>query len=257
MINREIKIFLTALSFFTRIPCLKYDFKQEYLEKSSRYFAIIGLIIGFINFLAFSIAHQYFPILPSIIFSLIISVISTGAFHEDGLADMADGLGGGWTVEKKLAIMKDSRIGTYGTVSLILLFGLKASLLYEALNILDKKLWLILFLSIHSFSRTAASSLMLFLPYVQDKEHSKSKPVVQLSKREFLFILISGGLPFYFLPQDFLLIIVPIVIFIGLMSLYLKRQIGGITGDCLGGCQQLNEIITIAAFYLVTCHLIV
>src|SRR3569833_79355 len=118
--KRETKIFFTALMFFTRIPCPKWvDHSEEYLNKSSKYFPVVGIIVGSISALIFWLFQLFFPVEIALIFSIIASILTTGAFHEDGFADVCDGFGGGWTKDKILLIMKDSRVGAFGVIGLI------------------------------------------------------------------------------------------------------------------------------------------
>ena len=124
--KEEIKIFFTAVMFYTRIPCPKnITHDSDILNKATRYFSLIGWIVGMLSFLAFLTGATLFNHSLGILFSLIAGVLVTGALHEDGLSDVSDGFGGGWTKEKILDIMKDSRIGVFGTISLVFLFLLK------------------------------------------------------------------------------------------------------------------------------------
>ena len=126
VMKKEIRIFFTALMFYTRIPCpSSTDHHPDYINKATRYFPLIGWIVGGLSFLAFLGSSYVFNTSISVVISLIIGVLVTGAFHEDGLADVVDGFGGGWTKQKILDIMKDSRIGAFGAISLVLLFLLK------------------------------------------------------------------------------------------------------------------------------------
>src|SRR5699024_10998237 len=121
--KKQFHIFLTTLPFFTRIPVPGFKgFNEDYLNKSNRYFPLIGYLVGGLSFLGFWGASYLFPTSIAVITSLIIGVLTTGAFHEDGFGDVFDGFGGGWTKLRILEIMKDSRLGTYGMAALILLF---------------------------------------------------------------------------------------------------------------------------------------
>ena len=95
------------------------------------YFPLIGWIVGGFSALIFWASSFLFPVSISIIFSMIASILVTGAFHEDGFADVCDGFGGGWTKEKILEIMKDSRVGSYGVIGMILMLGTKFAVLYQ------------------------------------------------------------------------------------------------------------------------------
>jgi len=122
----QIRYFLTAVLFFTRIPCPKWvDHSPEFINKSSRYFPLVGMVVGGIGALGYFGSQFVLPIDIAIIISMIATVWITGAFHEDGFADVCDGFGGGWTKEKILTIMKDSRLGTFGVSGLIFILGLK------------------------------------------------------------------------------------------------------------------------------------
>jgi len=123
---QHIRIFFTALMFFTRIPCPSWvDHSEEYLNKSSQYFPLVGGIVGAIGLAVLLGALWVLPVPLAVLLSMVATVLATGAFHEDGFADMCDGFGGGWTKEKILDIMQDSRLGTFGAVGLGLLMAVK------------------------------------------------------------------------------------------------------------------------------------
>ena len=134
--KKELHIFFTALLFYTRIPCPKnIDHNPDYLNKASRYFPLVGWIVGGISFSVYYLSSFLFPSQIAIVLSIIAGILVTGAFHEDGFADVCDGFGGGWTKEKILLIMKDSSIGAYGAIGLVLLFLLKFQSMSEVFSI--------------------------------------------------------------------------------------------------------------------------
>ncbi|AZQ64131.1 adenosylcobinamide-GDP ribazoletransferase [Flammeovirga pectinis] len=244
--KKELYLFFTALQFFTRIPIPKWvPFEEEYLQKSRKYFPFIGLIVGLISACAYQGLRYFLSSEISIIFSIISSIWITGAFHEDGLADTFDAFGGGYTKEKILTIMKDSRIGTYGTIALIIILGLKFELLINLQHISDDFL-IISIISAHTLSRFMTSLLVDFLPYVQDIDTSKSKPIA-ITKFKLSPILFGGLIaliPFLFFQHIILFSIIPVVlIFTSYLGIYFKNKIGGYTGDCLGATQQLTEVL--------------
>lgn len=181
--KEEIRIFFTALMFYTRIPCPKnIDHSPEYINKATRYFPLIGWIVGAISFIVFCLSLFLFDTNIAVLFSLIAGVLVTGAFHEDGLADVFDGFGGGWTKAKILEIMKDSRVGAYGVISLIFLFSVKYFSLYDLLLKIDKTNYLLtvlLFISYHSLARFTAINIAFTSQYSREDETSKAKPIAK------------------------------------------------------------------------------
>lgn len=244
-LKEQIVCFLWAISFFTRIPIPKNTpFSKEYLNQSSRYFSLVGWIIGIAGALAYWITQHWFSNQVSIIVSMLVTIKLTGAFHEDGLADSADGLGGGMTIEKKLLIMKDSRIGTYGSVTLWGALTLKFALLQTIAAPLD---WFQVASSLvimHPLSRAVAGSLIYDTPYVRDDD-SKAKPLAEQQRlSDCVILIIVGALPtFIFLSSANALILIGCMIALRFYAkYYLLRQLGGCTGDCLGAVQQISEI---------------
>ena len=121
----EIRLFFTALMFFTRLPCPAWvGYSESYLNHSARYFPLVGVIVGGIGGLTFWLAQLIWPPSIAVLLSMLATIAVTGAFHEDGLADSCDGFGGGWGKEQVLAIMKDSRLGTFGAIGLGLILAL-------------------------------------------------------------------------------------------------------------------------------------
>lgn len=252
-IKGQINLFYLALSFFTRLPVPKtMQYSEVLLNKANRYFSLVGLVIGGILALIYTALISFLPINISILLTMVISLLLTGAFHEDGLADMADGMGGGFTKDKKLEIMKDSRIGTYGSVTLVMAFLLKYTLLAE-LAVYDSNAFFLAIVLSEALSRSIAGSLISSIPYVTDNETSKSKPLAQAQSPLELFILITfGTLPLlYFSFEIGVSILLVLIVFRWLFKLWLVDKIGGFTGDCLGGGQQISQLliyITLVSF---------
>lgn len=236
--------------FYTRIPCPKnITHDPDYLNKATRYFPFIGWIVGSISFLAFYIFSLFLSTETSVIFSIIISVLTTGAFHEDGFADVCDGFGGGWTKEKILMIMKDSAIGAYGAIGLVLLFLAKFKLLSESILLFTNNILLIflLFISAHSLSRLAAISIIFTHQYSRDDASSKSKPIAkQHSWKEVFGSFFFGLIPLLglsYFNYKVLLVLIPVFITRYFLARYFQKWIDGYTGDCLGATQQVCEVI--------------
>ncbi|MBW3519935.1 adenosylcobinamide-GDP ribazoletransferase [Flavobacterium sp. NKUCC04_CG] len=255
----EIKIFFTALMFYTRIPCPKWvAYSPELLNKSTRYFPIIGWIVGTLSFLVYCISHLVFSVEIAVLMSIAAGVLLTGSFHEDGLADGFDGFGGGWTKSSILDIMKDSRLGTYGAVALIFLFGFKFFALRDLLIELQGKgllFLLLLFINYHTLARFTAINITFISSYSRDDESSKSKPIVKAySAKEIIGVYVFGLLPLLILLTYngvFLFLLFPLAGLFFFSQRYFKKWIDGYTGDCLGAVEQLAEVIILLTYLIV------
>jgi adenosylcobinamide-GDP ribazoletransferase len=259
--KKEIRIFFTALMFLTRLPVPKFtDHSQEYLERAVKYFPLVGWIIGAISGFVFIVFNKYIGEDIAIVASIVAGILATGAFHEDGFADVCDAFGGGWTKEKILLIMKDSRLGTFGVIGLIGILSSKFLLLRElpkftpdldqpSTNIfLNYQYFLLTIVAAHSVSRLMPVWVLRFYDYVTDPDSSKSKPVAT-NKPGFLLLIVAtifAMAPFVLLSWHFLLALIPVILVTYSLADYFKKWIGGYTGDCLGAIQQVCEI----CFYL-------
>jgi adenosylcobinamide-GDP ribazoletransferase len=259
--KKEIRIFFTAMMFLTRLPVPRFtDHSPDYLEKSVRYFPLIGWMVAALSALPFLIFNKYISEDIAIVASIIAGILTTGAFHEDGFADVCDAFGGGWTKEKILLIMKDSRLGSYGVIGMMAILFCKFLLLKElpkftpdlqapSTNIFyNYRYFLVTLLAAHSLSRLMPVLVMRYYEYVTDPEGSKSKPTAA-QKPTFpalLVPIVTALIPFVLLPWQFLLTILPVVYIAFSLAKYFKKWIGGYTGDCLGAIQQVSEL----SFYL-------
>jgi adenosylcobinamide-GDP ribazoletransferase len=252
------RLFFTALMFYTRLPVPKgIDHAPDALNRATLFLPMIGWLVGAVGVGTYWLGTVLFPpqFLP-VLFSMIATIWVTGAFHEDGFADVCDGFGGGWTKPSILSIMKDSRLGTYGLVGLgmmlaVKFFALQALLSAEAFG------WSVAlkYVSAHSVSRLMAVTVIRALPYArEDAEDGKAKPVAQgLSNGQLLVAMILG-----LAPLVALVVYTELWIYLTfLISLWLARWrligffakwIGGYTGDCLGATQQLAEVILYLSF---------
>lgn len=254
--KEEIRIFFTALMFYTRIPCPEnIDHSDDYINKATRYFPLMGWIVGGISFAAFYLSSFLFDPNIGVLLSLVAGVLVTGAFHEDGLADVFDGFGGGWTKEKILEIMKDSRVGAYGVIALVFLFGLKFFALTNFISKLVTPNYLmlaLLFVSYHALARLTAINIVFTASYSRADESSKAKPIAKAhSYKEIIGAYFFGLLPLIFLcffNWQFALVIIPLFILYFRSKKYFIKWIDGYTGDCLGAVEQMAECVCLLTF---------
>lgn len=233
--------FLTAVMFFTRVPVRCSNFDNADLNKATRYFPLVGILVGTVGAFVFWLSDILLPLEVALLLSMASTILLTGAFHEDGLADAVDGLGGGWSKEQVLAIMVDSRIGSYGAIGLVMTLLTKyQTLSYQAVALIPVTL-----IAGHALSRLCAVLVMVTQSYV--KAEGKSKPLAtQLNITELIIATFFGLVPMAFLEMKFLAALVPVAMVWLWFSAKIKSRIGGYTGDCLGAMQQLTEI----AFYI-------
>lgn len=240
--KRELRLFFTALAFFTRVPCLALaGHSQEDLNHAARYFPLVGIFVGLAAAGVYLAAGWALPQPLAVIAAMAATLWLTGAFHEDGLADAVDGLGGGWEKEQALAIMQDSRVGSFGAIALIMALLTK----FEALLHLSPALVPAALVAGHAVSRLAAVLVIATQRYV--RAEGKAKPLAtRLSAAELLMASICGLLPLALLPPLLWMALLPVALVWLWFWRLLARRLGGFTGDCLGAMQQLIEL----AFYL-------
>lgn len=259
--KQALRHWLLALQFFTRIPVTGalahwVGFSPALLRASAAHFPGIGWVVGGLSaavFLALAWALPPLPAAPWVAAALctVFSVLLTGAFHEDGLADLADGLGGSLDRERALDIMKDSRIGSYGALALGLALVCKLGLL-ALIAQHDVALAGAALLGAHVVSRLLPLWLVYRLPHVGDTARSRSKPLADAMGPWGLATAVAWWLP----CMGLLLWLFPAapwgpahlaaLLGMGWVWRLLRRRLGGFTGDGLGATQQVSE----AAFYL-------
>lgn len=253
--KKQWQLLLTAVMFYTRLPVpVSTPYSPEMLSKATRFLPLVGWIIGGIMVGVLYILGEIAPPMVSILLTIITGVWVTGAFHEDGFADMCDGFGGGWTKEKILDIMKDSRIGTYGMLGLLLIMTLKFLSLRE-MNLFKVMLTII---SAQPLSRFVAVTVIYTHKYVRENEDSKAKPIAQgITLPDLGIAAIYGCIPFIaamiYLHNYTLLLTIPALLLARwYMVRLMQKWIGGYTGDCLGAVQQISEAVIYLCFCILT-----
>lgn len=251
--SSEWHYFFAALQFYTRIPVpASTPYSTDILNQSRKYFPLIGVIIGSIAAITYLLSHCFFSPALSVALSMLASILATGAFHEDGFADSCDGLGGGWSAEQVLSIMKDSRVGTYATIALLAILGIKYLALME-LTPLSNWIFVLCLIAAHTLSRLLSSLTIEQHKYVQDIDQSKVKPITdsrlsqQALRTSYLITMAPLLLLAYFAFWPSVLATVGALIVARTFANYSQHRIGGYTGDILGAIQQLAEL----SFYLI------
>jgi len=242
----QLRLFFIALQFFTRLPIPRWvGFEPAWLHHASRYFPLVGIVVGGFTALVYYAACRLWPAPVAALLSTAAGIYLTGAFHEDGFADMCDGFGGGMTRERVMEIMKDSRIGTYGAVGAGLLVGLKCLLLAAMAPAGAVAALLVA----HPLSRAAAAALIWRLDYARDE--GKAKPMAQqMTTGEFITAALCGLAPMAavgLLDASAWPVLGAALLAAAGATLWLAgkfvRRIGGYTGDCLGAVQQVTEVV--------------
>lgn len=275
----ELRLFWLALQFLTRVPVPAWvGWQPEWMPASMRHFPLVGALVGLFGAAVLALALNWWPPAVAVGLSMATTVWLTGGFHEDGWADTCDGLGGAVSREKALLIMKDSRLGTYGALGLVLMLGLKATVLTELLtprvHELDSArtsqihhvLWLWTSVGLiwaHALSRLVPVLLTRLLPYAGDVEHAKAKPLAlavatphvwatvvntaAVAASMALFFLLDGW-PLRTLWQCLLWGLAGAAVVTVFCMAWLRRRLGGFTGDTLGASQQLAELAILLAW---------
>ena len=263
----ELRLFLVALQLLTRLPVPRWvGFEPAWLQACLRHLPLVGALVGAWAAAVFGLALLLWPPLVASSLSLVATVWLTGAFHEDGLADTCDALGGAVSRDRALAIMKDSRIGSYGALALVLALLLKVTVVASLASLAgaaptDGLAWAALALVwSHAVSRAAPVWLVWRLPYAGHAEDAKAKPLATRLDGSGLAValawvgVISAGA-------------VAVAVWTGASSSWtmalglalsalvacaaatlccarwLRRRLGGFTGDTLGATQQIVELV--------------
>lgn len=258
MAAREIRLFLTAWVFFTRIPLPAAlarwtGYTPDMLRDSARHFPLVGLLVGAIGALVYLTTVQWWAPTIAVLLSMAATLLATGAFHEDGFADSCDGFGGGYTPERVLEIMADSRVGAFGAIGIGMMLALKAACLVSLADAGDDMLVAWLMVAGHGLSRAGSVALMLALDYVRRDDGPKAKPLAEkISFGGFIVALAWALLPLAAIARAYdggdwmFATLLPVAAAAWLAGAYFRRRIGGFTGDCLGAAQQVCEVV----FYL-------
>lgn len=260
-VDSFLRHYLLAVQYFTRVPVKGplagwVGFTPDMLRASAPHFPGVGWLVGMTACVAFAVLSLGLPDNPltplaAAVGCTIATVLLTGGFHEDGLADLADGLGGSAERERALEIMKDSRIGSFGVLALVLALAAKVSLI-AVLAARSPGAVMTALLAAHTVSRFWPLVLVYTLPHVGDAGQSKSKPLADRIARGALAVAAAWCL----VPLALMALahgtafaasaLAASALALAAMWRLLRRRLQGFTGDGLGATQQVCEI----AFYL-------
>jgi len=240
--------FLTAVMLLTRLPVGRWcHYSPNAVTASVAYFPAVGALVGLVCAGVLTTAADAFPAKLAVLLSMLAGVLVTGAFHEDGLADAADGIFGGRTPFQRMEIMKDSRLGSFGAIALWFALSAKFVLL-EA--ILAKSLLFVIqaIVCAHVASRAAAVAVMQLQPHV-GLDTTRSHPFCRTLSRVQVWCALAP--PAVLMVFCFETAAIPVLACVTLLVFFLAnffhKKIGGITGDCLGATVQISELTVLTA----------
>ena len=241
MIN-DIKV---AFAFLTRIPIgHKPDIS---IQRSAVWFPFVGWVIGGVTGILYYFLSQGIPAMPAAAITILFSTLVTGGFHQDGLADTFDGLVGGWTPEDRLRILKDSRHGTYGVLSIVMQSIIQVSLLAS----LDTRTGLLALLTAHTLGRLVPIYFML-TPAAPSHEgmgatYARAVKASHVALSTLLTIILLAP----FIGLHLVLVTVLVAIISIFFLFYVRKKIGGVLGDVLGASEQIAESFILLYFVII------
>jgi adenosylcobinamide-GDP ribazoletransferase len=239
LIRDHWRAMLVAVRFLTRLPTPHVDLgdeadRQAVLGRATAYFPAVGALIGAGTGATILLAARVWPMVVAVALGLAFEAVVTGAFHEDAVADFCDAFGGGWTREDILRILKDSRVGSFGVLGL----GLAVTLRGGSLAALDADWLLPAATASASLGRWSILPAIWALPPVAERQ-SISRDVGQRIDRGRLALGTALAIPGCLglamkSPGRLMLALVAVVAITAWLVVYVRRKLGGITGDCLG-----------------------
>ena len=241
----ETERFLSAVRFLTIVPTPPTDtaLQPDWLARSLKYFPLVGIGIGAVSATVLLLAgHIWGPFVAALL-AICTGAVITAALHEDGLADTVDAFGGGWTIERRLEIMKDSRIGTYGALAL----GFGVALRIAALTQLPLWAGAFALVASHAAARATPGFVINAMSYAGDTAAMKvGYAEAPMRSNELWFVLISaavGALPLAFISVSSIMFGALLgATLAATLAIWSQRLIGGYTGDVLGAIEQVYEI---------------
>ncbi len=236
---------IAAICFFTKLPLWRlYSPEKEYYKRVVNYWPYAGIVTGGVAAAVMAGAAFVFPPSVAVILAIAARLLLTGALHEDGLADFADGFGGGTDRQRILAIMKDSHIGSYGVITLAIYF----LLLYTLLASVPVKSAAVMIFCADICGKFIAGNIVNMLPYAREEAQSKNKLVYErmpLGVWLCNLVFVAAVLVFFnfYFPQLSLIkaFVAPVILFL-LAVFYIKKKLGGYTGDCCGALFLMCEL---------------
>lgn len=236
-----------AQMFLTRLPVPKtVKWSELALAESTVYFPVVGLTIGLIAAVTYEVCAILWTTELAAVITVALAICVTGAFHDDGLADSADGIGGAFDIDKKLVIMRDSRIGTYGSVALILSILAKVF----AIIAIDHNQVVTALITAHCLSRWTPLPLIAYNRYLREdgsgRPFAASVSTKQLIKATLFVTVVSVIFSQWLAP----ILLCAVALFTWLAQGYLRNKLGGITGDTLGAVNSLAELTVYLVFSL-------
>jgi len=247
----ELRLIGIALQFLTRVPVRVGRFEPAWLSDSARHFPLVGALVGAFGATVLWGAATLWPLPLAVTLSMAATAWLTGGFHEDGLADTCDGLGGAVDREKALAIMKDSRLGTYGALGLLFVLGSKACAVWT-LAAESVALAAVALVFAHGVSRAGAIAVLASLPYGGDPGHAKALPMTRRGGAPLAaaacawtaaFAVAAGlSMPDHLGHARIALALGCAAAAVLGCAAWLRSRLGGYTGDTLGAVQQLGEL---------------
>jgi len=243
-----VKSFLAAFAFLTRLPMGRAGvFDANDVARSAGWFPLVGISLGAVYTLAAALLNDHLPLGVVAVLLVIIDALVTGALHFDGLADAADGFGGGKSREDILRIMRDHSIGSYGGVALAACIALKVTA-YAAL--LQQSDWIPALILTPALGRWSILLLTAALPYARPS----ASAIEGMGKRSlfwgtgFIFVAMVAGTLVTAMSTRAYVAVAAAVAVTAAFGFYCRRRIGGITGDTLGANVQLCESAVLLAF---------
>ena len=235
---RTLREFAAAVQFMTRIPVPAFRYEPDLVLTGAKFYPLVGAVVALGAIAVERLLRSHLPTYLTALAVLVYLVAITGGFHEDGLADTVDALGGGWTRARKLEIMHDSRIGSFGTLAIVLSLGARWGLL--AAMPIGRLPWYLL--TAHVLCRWTTLPLGMFMSSARSDglgaRLAHKIPLAAGIIGTVLALLIAA----WALRWQAVGPIVAVSLITLLSGWYYRSQIGGITGDCFGATNQLAEI---------------
>jgi adenosylcobinamide-GDP ribazoletransferase len=246
-LRRQALLLVVAIQYLTRLPTPQLTgFRADWPVRATRYFPLVGQLVGMLAALVWIGAGRLWGAPVAAVLAVAAAVLATGGLHEDGLADTADGLGGGRTREERLQIMKDSRIGSFGALAMVVTLGLRAT----ALAALPPWPGALALVASHGAGRAAAVTIMRLTPYAGEISRAKGRAAdLRPTAAEALFAVAWGIIPlFVALPWRPALVAATLAcLAAATLATASRRLIGGHTGDVLGAVEQAVEAAVLLA----------